>query len=73
MNWGALRGEWGAVLFVLTVVAGMIVVPIALYFANVSPGPVATTTISTTSSARASSVASSAHTTSPSPSPSPSH
>ncbi|HET9780325.1 MAG TPA: hypothetical protein VFR33_00980 [Candidatus Dormibacteraeota bacterium] len=77
MNWAALRGEWGAVTFVLTVVAGMIVVPLALYFANVSPGAIATPTISTTSSARSSSIqsASSANTTSPaaSPSASPSH
>ncbi len=76
MNWGALRGEWGAVTFVLTVVAGMIVVPLALYFANVAPGAIATPTISSTSSARASSItSSSASTTSPTPSPSasPSH
>ncbi|HKW06998.1 MAG TPA: hypothetical protein VJS19_05455 [Candidatus Dormibacteraeota bacterium] len=74
MNWAALRGEWGAVTFVLTVIAGMIVVPIALYFANVSPGSIATPTISSTSSARASSItSSSAQTTSPSPSPSASH
>lgn len=71
MNWGALRGEWGAVTFVLTVIAGMIVVPLALYFANVSPGAIATPIISSTSSARASSVtSSSAQTTSPTPSPS---
>ena len=73
MNWAALRGEWGAVTFVLTVIAGMIVVPLALYFANVAPGAIATPTISSTSSARASSItSSSAHTTSPTPSPSPS-
>jgi hypothetical protein len=72
VNWAVLRGEWGAVTFVLTVIAGMIVVPLALYFANVSPGAIATPTISSTSSARASSVASSVHTTSPTPSPSPS-
>ncbi|HSS62636.1 MAG TPA: hypothetical protein VLK30_14375 [Candidatus Limnocylindrales bacterium] len=71
MNWGALRGEWGAVTFVLTVIAGMIVVPLALYFANVSPGAIATPTISTTSSARSSSVATPAR-TSPTPTPSPS-
>ncbi len=67
MNWGALRGEWGAVTFVLTVVAGMIVVPLALYFANVSPGVIATPTITNTSSARSSSIstASSAQTASP--------
>jgi hypothetical protein len=75
VNWGALRGEWGAVTFVLTVVAGMIVVPLALYFANVSPGSIATPTVGTTSSARSSSIesASSAQTASPSPSPSASH
>jgi hypothetical protein len=73
VNWAALRGEWGAVTFVLTVIAGMIVVPLALYFANVAPGAIATPTISSTSSARASSItSSSAHTTSPTPSPSPS-
>lgn len=56
MNWGALRGEWGAVTFVLTVVAGMIVVPLALFLANVSPGAITTPTIPTTSSARSSTV-----------------
>jgi hypothetical protein len=72
VNWAALRGEWGAVTFVLTVIAGMIVVPLALYFANVSPGSIATPVISTTSSARSSSIqsASSAQTTSPAASPS---
>jgi hypothetical protein len=76
VNWGVLRGEWGAVTFVLTVIAGMIVVPLALYFANVAPGAIATPTISSTSSARASSItSSSASRTSPTPSPSasPSH
>lgn len=65
MNWGVLRREWGAVTFVLTVVAGLIVVPVALYFANVGPGQIATPNLNTSSSARASSVAS------PTPSPSP--
>jgi hypothetical protein len=58
VNWGVLRGEWGAVTFVLTVILGMIVVPLALYFANVSPGAIATPTISSSSSARASSISS---------------
>jgi hypothetical protein len=71
VNWGSLRGEWGAVTFVLTVIAGMIVVPLALYFANVSPGAITTPTISTTSSARASTVSTAAR-TSPTPTPSPS-
>ena len=54
MNWAVLRREWGAVTFVLTVVAGMIVVPLALYFANVSPAPITTPNLTTSSSARAS-------------------
>jgi len=65
VNWDVLRREWGAVTFVLTVIAGMIVVPIALYFANQGPGAVTLPNLSTSSSARASSVHS--------PSPSPSH
>jgi len=75
VNWGVLRGEWGAVTFVLTVIAGMIVVPLALYFANVSPGAVTTPTITTTSTARASGVTATSARTSPTPSPSasPSH
>ncbi|TMF40349.1 MAG: hypothetical protein E6I27_00735 [Chloroflexi bacterium] len=69
MNWAVLRREWGAVTFVLTVIAGMIVVPLALYFANQSPAPIASPNLTTTSSARASSVTS----PTPSPSPTPSH
>jgi len=69
VNWAVLRREWGAVTFVLTVVAGMIVVPLALYFANVSPAPITTPNLTTSSSARASSV----HSPSPSPSPTASH
>ena len=75
MNWAVLRREWGAVTFVLTVVAGMVVVPVALYFANVSPTPITTPNLNTSSSARSSSVhspittpsASAPRTTSPSP------
>jgi len=67
VNWAVLRREWGAVTFVVTVIAGMIVVPLALYFANQGPGPVATPSLTTTSSARASGV------TSPTPTPTPSH
>jgi len=73
VNWAVLRREWGAVTFVLTVIAGMIVVPLALYFANQGPGPVATPSLTTTSSARASSVTTASPVRSPSPSPSPSH
>jgi hypothetical protein len=55
VNWAVLQKEWGAVTFVLTVVVGMIVVPLALYFTNVGPGAIATPNIPTASSARASS------------------
>ena len=72
MNWAVLRREWGAVTFVLTVVAGMIVVPLALYFAGVGPGQVASPNLPTASSARATSVHSPTPSPSHSPSPSPS-
>jgi len=55
VNWSVLQKEWGAVTFVLTVIVGMIVVPLALYFANQGPGAIATPVIPTASSARASS------------------
>jgi len=50
---------------VLTVLIGMIVVPVALYFTNVGPSPVTGPAITIASSARASGV------TSPTPSPTP--
>jgi hypothetical protein len=51
-----LRREWGAVTFVLTVLVGVIIVPVALYFTNQGPAAIGTPTISTVSSARASGV-----------------
>jgi hypothetical protein len=36
LSWRFLRREWGAVTFLLTVLLGIIVVPLALYFANAS-------------------------------------
>jgi hypothetical protein len=54
VNWAVLRREWGAVTFVLTVLVGMIVVPLALYLANQGPGPIAIPGATTTSTARAS-------------------
>ncbi|HVS49241.1 MAG TPA: hypothetical protein VHJ99_10095 [Candidatus Dormibacteraeota bacterium] len=54
MNWAVLRREWGAVTFVLTVIVGMVIVPLALYLANQGPGPIAVPSIATVSSARAS-------------------
>lgn len=62
MNWSVLRREWGAVTFVLTVLVGMIVVPLALYFNNQGPAaiaapPVVITTPATASSAQTASPA----------------
>jgi hypothetical protein len=54
VNWAVLRREWGAVTFVLTVIVGMIVVPLALYLANQGPGAIAAPSTTTVSSARAS-------------------
>ncbi|HYT13561.1 MAG TPA: hypothetical protein VEL12_12315 [Candidatus Nitrosopolaris sp.] len=73
MNWAFIRREWGAVTFVLTVLVGMVVVPLALYFTNLGATPVAIPNPTpTASSARASGVQSPAPATTPSPSPSPS-
>jgi hypothetical protein len=66
VNWSFVRREWGAVSFVLTVIVGMIIVPLALYFANQGPGPLSIPNTPVTSSPRASGV----HPT-PSPTPTP--
>jgi hypothetical protein len=58
VNWSVLRREWGAVTFVLTVVVGMIVVPLALYFTNQGPAPITTTPVVTTATPAASSASS---------------
>ena len=53
MNWGQfLRREWGAVTFVLTVIAGLVAVPLALYLGNQNPSlpvnvPTATPSVAT--------------------------
>jgi hypothetical protein len=52
VNWAFVRREWGAVTFVATVVLGMVVVPLALYFANQGPGPVSIVPPNTVTSAR---------------------
>jgi hypothetical protein len=66
-----LRREWGAITFVLTVLAGVIIVPIALVVGNQSPHPAALVTSPTpTVSAPASpapAAASAPRTTSPTP------
>ncbi len=53
-----MRREWGAVTFVLTVLVGMVVVPVALYFTNVGPSPVTGPAISTPTPAASSTRAS---------------
>ncbi len=65
-----MRREWGAVTFVLTVILGIIVVPVALYFANVSPAAITVPPVTTVSSPRVASpaqTASPANTASPTP------
>jgi quinol-cytochrome oxidoreductase complex cytochrome b subunit len=73
VNWEFVRREWGAVTFVITVVVGMVIVPLALFFANQGPGPVIIPPVHTASTpASGARTATPAHTNSPSPSPSPS-
>ena len=57
VNWAFVRREWGAVTFVLTVLVGIIIVPLALYFTNVGPAGVTVPGTTTVSSARASAAA----------------
>ena len=76
MNWAFVRREWGAVTFILTVIVGMVVVPLALYFANQGPGalviPPSNTATQAASHVRASPTPSPAKTPTPKASPSPS-
>jgi hypothetical protein len=67
VNWAFVRNEWGAVTFVVAVIVGMIIVPLALFFANQGPGPLTVPSVNTVSSA-----ASPARTATPSRTPSPS-
>jgi len=60
VNWEFVRREWGAVTFVLTVIVGMVVVPLALYFTNQGPAPVAVPNITIASPSSAASSASAA-------------
>jgi hypothetical protein len=60
VNWSVLRREWGAVTFVLTVIVGIIVVPLALYFTNQGPAAIAAPPVTTSASPIASSAATSA-------------
>lgn len=51
MNWEFVRREWGAVTFIAAVVVGLVIVPLALYFANQGPGPLTIPSVNTVSSA----------------------
>jgi hypothetical protein len=55
VNWSVLRKEWGAVTFIVTVLVGIIVVPLALYFTQQGPAAIAAPPVATASAARASS------------------
>jgi hypothetical protein len=73
VNLSFLRHEWGAVTFVLTVLLGMIIVPIALYFGH--PGTRAASSAASTPASASPSVSpttSASAGTSPSPTVSPS-
>ena len=72
MNWDLVRREWGAVTFIVTVIVGMVVVPLALYFANQGPGPLTIPSVNTVSSAASGSRSTAERSPSPSPSVSPS-
>jgi hypothetical protein len=72
VNWDFVRKEWGAVTFIVTVILGMVVVPLALYFANQGPGPLTIPSVNTVSSAASGSRGTAERSPSPSPSPSPS-
>jgi hypothetical protein len=67
-----IRKEWGAVSFVVTVIAGLIIVPAAFIFLNKGPAPVSLPAVesSTTVTASASPTASPSPGVSPSASPS---
>lgn len=69
MNWAFVRREWGAVTFIVTVIVGMVVVPLALYFANQGPGPLTIPPANTASSAASSAHVASPANTTPTPTP----
>ena len=72
MDWGTLlRREWGALLFVLTVVVGLVAVPLALYFNGQKPAAAIAVATPTPTSASSPRVATSAAITTPSPSKTP--
>ena len=72
MSWGTfLRREWGAALFVLTVVIGLVAVPVALYFNGQRPAAAVAVATATPVSASTPRVATSAAVVTPRPSATP--
>ena len=72
MNWGQfLRREWGAATFVLTVIIGLVAVPLALYIGNKPQTPIQVPIVTSPSAATGATTATPALTASPSPSKSP--
>jgi len=82
VNWSFLRREWGAITFVLTVLVGIIAVPIALILGHQSAAPLANAPVPATpapisasspaaSPAPASSPTPAGQTPTPAPSPTP--
>ncbi len=76
MDWSIVRREWGAVSFVVTVLIGLIVVPIALFIGNqgsaapvVLPSPSPTVTSAASPGPSPTTSASPAATPTPGPSP----
>jgi len=79
VDFGTLvRKEWGAVSFVVTVIAGLIIVPAAFFFLNKGPSPVSlpepspSPSVSVSASPTASSSPGASPAASPSATPSPS-
>jgi hypothetical protein len=72
VGWGTLiRKEWGAVSFVVTVILGLIIVPVAFIFLNKGPAPVNLPTPEASPSVSVSASPSAGPSASPTPSPSP--
>jgi hypothetical protein len=77
VSWNFLKREWGAVTFVLTVLIGLVVVPVALYLdsqgssAAVAAAPTPSAPASAASTARPASAASTPRPATPTPTKTP--
>jgi hypothetical protein len=60
VSWSFIKREWGAITFVLTVLVGLVVVPVTLYLESQGPAPVVAAT-PTSSAASSASTASTPH------------